>query len=68
METLQFKTNINCGGCIAIVTPVLNSEKNIEEWAVDTNIPTKVLTVKTDLNADEIIGTVKKAGFNAEKI
>ena len=68
METLQFKTNINCDGCIAKATPVLNNEKNIKEWAVDTNLPSKVLTIKTDLGADEIISIVKKAGFKAEKL
>jgi copper chaperone len=68
MGTLQFKTNINCGGCIAKATPVLNNEENIKEWRVDTNIPTKVLTVKTDLQADEVINIVRKAGFNAEKL
>jgi copper chaperone len=68
METLQFKTNINCGGCIAKATPVLNEEKNIQEWIVDTNNPAKVLTVTTDLSANEIISIVNKAGFKAEKI
>jgi copper chaperone len=68
METLQFKTNINCGGCIAKATPVLNNEKAIQEWVVDTNVPAKVLTVITDLSATEIISIVNKAGFKAEKI
>lgn len=68
METLQFKTNINCGGCIAKAMPVLNSEKAIQEWVVDTNVPAKVLTVTTDLSAGEIISIVNKAGFKAEKI
>jgi copper chaperone len=26
MKTLQFKTNINCGGCIKAVTPTLNQQ------------------------------------------
>jgi copper chaperone len=68
METLQFKTNINCGGCIAKATPALNNEKDIKEWNVDTNVSTKVLTVKTDLQVDQVISIVKKAGFNAEKL
>jgi copper chaperone len=68
METYQFKTNINCDGCIAKATPVLNNEENIKEWDVDTTIPLKVLTVKTNLGADEIITIVKNAGFKAEKL
>jgi copper chaperone len=68
MKTLQFKTNINCGGCIAKATPVLNAEKSIKEWNVDTNASAKILTVKSDLDADTIIDIVKKAGFVAEKL
>jgi copper chaperone len=68
METLQFKTNINCGGCIAKVTPLLNNEAGIQEWNVDTNVPTKILTIKGDLAADTIINVLNKAGFKAEKV
>jgi copper chaperone len=64
METLQFKTNINCGGCIAKVTPFLNKEKGVKEWKVDTTNPDKILTVeKEGVSESEIIATVKKAGF-----
>jgi copper chaperone len=48
MKTLKFKTNINCGGCIAAVTPILNNIKGIEEWKVDTTVPEKILEVKID--------------------
>jgi copper chaperone len=67
METLLFKTNINCGGCIAKIAPVLNNEAGIQEWNVDTNVSTKTLTVKGDLGADKIIDVLNKAGFKAEK-
>jgi copper chaperone len=68
METLQFKTNINCGGCIAKAAPVLDNEKEIKEWSVDTNAAAKILTVKTDIKAEDVIRIVKKAGFSAEKL
>ena len=69
METLQFKTNINCGGCVAKVTPKLNETEGICHWSVDTNNPDKILTVETkDISAKEIIEAVNKAGFKAEKI
>jgi len=48
MATLQFKTNINCGGCIARVTPRLNEVKGISSWKVDTDNPDKILTVETE--------------------
>ena len=69
MNTLKFKTNINCAGCLAKVSPFLNAEQSIEKWDVDTSIPEKILTVETDeANADRVISVVKSAGFNIEKV
>jgi copper chaperone len=69
METLQFKTNINCGGCIAKVTPFLNQLEDVEDWRVDTNNPDKILTVSgEDITSDLIESTVQKAGFTIEKV
>ncbi len=64
-QTLQFKTNINCGGCIKAVTPTLNGEHLITHWQVDTANPNKVLTVTCSLDEDEVIDLVEKAGFKA---
>lgn len=69
MKEYQFKTNINCGGCIAKVTPSLNANPDIKEWNVDTTNPNKILTVKTDnLIEDDVKGIVAKAGFKAESL
>lgn len=69
METVQFKTNINCSGCVAKVTPVLNEAVGKDNWKVDTEKPGKVLTVSVDsLDEQEIKTAVQKAGFTAEKI
>ncbi|MHA4807892.1 heavy-metal-associated domain-containing protein [Flavitalea flava] len=69
MEKLRFTTNINCGGCVAKVTPFLNAEKGIKEWAVDTADPKKILTVQTDqMTGDEVMKLLNKAGFKAEKV
>lgn len=69
MNTYQFKTNINCGGCIAKVTPYLNSEEHIKNWNVDTTNPQKILTVQTEgLAADAVEKLVTKAGFKAEAL
>ena len=69
MNTLKFKTNINCAGCLAKVSPFLNAEQSIDKWEVDTSIPEKILTVETDeTNADRVIRVVKSAGFNIEKV
>lgn len=69
MNTLKFKTNVNCGGCIANVTPHLNKLSGIDKWSVDTTTPLKILTVETaDLTPDAIIETLKIAGYKGEVI
>ena len=69
MKKYQFKTNINCGGCVAKVTPVMNSEPQIANWKVDTENPNKILTVQTEnLHEDQIKSMVESAGFKAEKM
>lgn len=69
MDTFKFKTNINCGGCIAKVTPSLNNAKGISKWEVDTTNPQKVLTVETsELSEAEIVSILKNAGYNASKL
>ena len=66
-KNLQFKTNINCGGCVASVKPHLDNADGICHWEVDTTNKDKVLTVKSEgMTEQEIIDTVKKAGFTIE--
>ena len=69
MKTLQFKTNINCGGCIGSVTPHLNQMQGIKSWKVDTNSPDKILTVETEsVDAPAVIQTLKNAGFQGQAL
>jgi copper chaperone CopZ len=69
MKTMQFKTNINCGGCVAKVTTNLNEMVGEGHWKVDTQNPEKVLTLDSDrLREDEIIKSLEIAGFKAVKI
>jgi copper chaperone len=69
METLKFKTNIKCGGCIATITPIINAAKGINKWDVDIANPSKILTVETNsLSAEDIMKEVKKGGFKIEQI
>ena len=68
-KNLQFKTNINCGGCVASVKPHLDNADGICHWEVDTTNKDKVLTVKSEgMTEQEIIETVKKAGFTIEPL
>ncbi|CAN5494429.1 hypothetical protein BH10BAC4_BH10BAC4_23210 [soil metagenome] len=69
MKTIEVKTNIMCGSCIAKVTPTLNDVVGEGKWKVDTQNPKKILTVSTDeLSEDEVIKAVEKAGYRAEKV
>jgi copper chaperone CopZ len=66
-KTYQFKTNINCSGCVAKVKPHMDGAQGISQWEVDTNNKDKVLTVKSDgMTQDQIMETVQKAGFRIE--
>ena len=69
MKTLTFKTNINCGGCVDKVTPILDNIKEIESWSVNTQDPNKILTIESDqLTTSELKNALEKVGFNAVEI
>ena len=69
MNTLQFKTNIKCEGCVATVTPGLNQTVGENNWQVDLQSPDRMLTVQGDtINAADIKQAVEKAGFKAEPV
>jgi copper chaperone len=69
MDTLKFKTTINCSACVAKITPVLNEQKNVIHWSVDTENPDKILTIEGE-NIDEgdLVQSLSKIGYKAEKI
>jgi copper chaperone len=69
MKEYQFKTNINCSGCVAKVTPLLNESPDVKEWKVDTANPDKILTVQTEnLQQDDVKAIIAKAGFKADSL
>ena len=69
METIKFKTNINCGGCLKSVTPHLDELDNVDSWKVDIKNPDKILEVKLeDGNENAVVSAVKKAGFEIDKM
>ncbi|MFD1770334.1 heavy-metal-associated domain-containing protein [Sphingobacterium suaedae] len=68
-KNLKFKTNINCSGCVAKVTPFLNGAEHVASWEVDTANQNKILTVSTQADTDrEIISAVENAGFKIEPL
>ena len=68
METIKLKTTIKCSGCVAQVTPYLNEALGEDKWEVDTNDPSKVLTVVGETDHSKVIKAVEKAGYKAEKL
>jgi len=69
METLKFKTNLKCGGCIAAITPGLEKLDGIDEWKVDLTVPDRILEVVTNPeNAAHIMEAVKKAGYEISRL
>ncbi|HET7117795.1 MAG TPA: heavy-metal-associated domain-containing protein [Hanamia sp.] len=69
MKTIQLKTNIMCGSCIAKVTPVLNEAFGEKNWEIDTKDPKKILTVSTEnAGANDIIKALGKVGYKAEAL
>lgn len=68
MKKASFKTNINCGGCIATVTPFLEKAETIADWSVDTNSKYKILTVTGEgLDKAEVVNLVEEAGFEIKE-
>lgn len=68
-KKIQFKTTLNCGGCVSKVQADLDAKVGIGKWTVDTDNADKVLTVKTEaVTEDEIVAILKRKGFKAEPI
>lgn len=66
-KTLKFKTNINCSGCVAKVTPFLNDADGICHWDVDTTNRDKILSVLSEgITEEDVIQKVQEAGFKIE--
>ena len=68
METTKFKTTIKCSGCVAKVTPFLNEALGEDNWEVNVNDASKVLTVTGASDKTSVINAVEKAGFKAEAL
>lgn len=65
----KFKTNINCGSCVANVKPHLDMALGEGQWSVDTGDRNKILSVEAcELNQEQIINLVEDAGYKIEPI
>ncbi len=64
MTTQKYKTNLNCGSCVAAVKPHLDSDPSISRWSVDTDDPNKVLSVEGEnVSTQTVERHVSEAGF-----
>jgi copper chaperone len=68
-KNILFKTTMKCAGCIAAVTPGLNALKEVVSWEADVSGAEKTLRVEAEETAiPQIVDTLQKAGFKAERI
>ncbi|ADY50625.1 Heavy metal transport/detoxification protein [Pseudopedobacter saltans DSM 12145] len=66
MNSLKFKTNLKCSGCVTAVAPKLDEIKGIDKWDVDLSSPEKTLKVEGNVQPAEVERAFEKAGYKAE--
>ncbi len=68
-KEIQFRTNVNCGGCVASLRLHLDNAEGIRKWNVGTANKGKVLSVESErITEEQVLDIVKKASFNVELI
>ena len=68
MKILKLRTNAKCGGCVARIGEALGKVVPEGKWSIDLSTPERVLTVETDMSAEEIVRIVTEAGYKAEAL
>jgi hypothetical protein len=64
METRTFRTNLNCGKCVAKAAVFLDADPEVGQWSVQTGDARKLLTVSgAHVQQDRIRALVKQSGF-----
>lgn len=67
MNTMTFKTNINCGGCKRTIAAFFQKESRIAKWDVDLSSPERILTVEAEgISEQDVVEIGRKAGFNLQ--
>lgn len=68
MNTIKFKTNLKCAGCMYAIKPFMDQIKGVKSWNVDLDDPDKTVTVESETaQAEEIKYAISKAGYTAEQ-
>lgn len=69
IKEFQFKTNLNCSGCVSKVQTDLDTAEGIRDWNVDTTDNDKILTVNSEgITEEEVVAIVNKRGFKADPL
>jgi copper chaperone len=69
MDTLKFKTNLKCSGCIKSLEKHLNKISGIQSWSVDLENSDRILEIiGNNISDQEIIDAGKTAGYLIELI
>jgi copper chaperone len=66
MGTTKFKTTLKCSGCVATVTPFLDAAVGKNNWKVDLNSPSKIMTVEDGNDPQKVVQAMERAGYKAE--
>ena len=67
MDTLKFKTNLKCAGCMYAIKPFMDNIEGVKSWDVNLDDPEKTVTVENEsATVEEIKEAIGKAGYNAE--
>lgn len=62
---MTFKTNLNCGNCVAKVTDFLNETIGVGKWSVDLTAPERFLRVEKELDPEIIRNGIASFGFES---
>jgi copper chaperone len=64
-----FKTNLQCGGCLAAAKPFLDEALGADQWSVDLSHEDRLLTVpNADVPAEKVRIALDQAGFEAQLV
>jgi copper chaperone len=64
-----FKSNINCGACVAKVTDALNDMLGENAWKVDTSVKDKPLTIESDaLDLEKLETVLSGLGYKIQPL
>ncbi|MDP2423304.1 MAG: heavy-metal-associated domain-containing protein [Bacteroidales bacterium] len=69
MNTLRFKTNLKCDGCVNTIAPFLEQIPGLMSWKVNLASPDRILEVTAEPDLEkEIMSKVRSAGYLIDRL